>query len=94
MRITSFFYFLFFVYFDIGFLLYSLGCPGTNSVDQAGLELRNLPASVSQVVGLKACNTREFLNLINNQVPGNKINSNKSEIFSTQKINRLRMKLV
>jgi hypothetical protein len=28
--------------------------PGTHSVDQAGLELRNLPASASQVLGLKA----------------------------------------
>jgi hypothetical protein len=37
--------------------LYSLGCPGTHSVDQAGLELRNLPASASQVLGLKACAT-------------------------------------
>ena len=27
--------------------LYSSGCPGTDSVDQAGLELRNLPASAS-----------------------------------------------
>jgi hypothetical protein len=27
--------------------LYSPGCPGTHSVDQAGLELRNLPASAS-----------------------------------------------
>jgi len=31
--------------------LYSPGCPGTHSVDQAGLELRNLPASASQVLG-------------------------------------------
>jgi hypothetical protein len=37
--------------------LYSPGCPGTHFVDQAGLELRNLPASVSQVLGLKACAT-------------------------------------
>ncbi|GAB1294510.1 Tripartite motif-containing protein 43C [Apodemus speciosus] len=29
------------------------GCPGTHSVDQAGLELRNLPASASQALGLK-----------------------------------------
>ena len=29
--------------------LYSPGCPGTQSVDQAGLELRNLSASASQV---------------------------------------------
>jgi hypothetical protein len=33
------------------------GCPGTHSVDQAGLELRNLPASASQVLGLKVCAT-------------------------------------
>jgi hypothetical protein len=37
--------------------LYSSGCPGTHVVDQAGLELRNLPASASQVLGLKACTT-------------------------------------
>jgi hypothetical protein len=36
---------------------YSRGCPGTHSVDQAGLELRNPPASASQVLGLKACST-------------------------------------
>jgi hypothetical protein len=35
--------------------LYS--CPGTHSVDQAGLELRNLPASASRGLGLKACAT-------------------------------------
>jgi hypothetical protein len=35
--------------------LYSSGCPGTHSVDQAGLELRNPPASASRVLGLKAC---------------------------------------
>jgi hypothetical protein len=37
--------------------LCSPGCPGTHSVDQAGLEHRNLPASDSQVLGLKACVT-------------------------------------
>jgi hypothetical protein len=37
--------------------LCSPGCPGTPSVDQVGLELRNPPASVSQVPGLKACTT-------------------------------------
>ena len=31
--------------FETGFPLYSPGCPGTRFVDQAGLELRNLPAS-------------------------------------------------
>jgi hypothetical protein len=33
--------------------LYSPDCPRTHFVDQAGLELRNLPASTSQVLGLK-----------------------------------------
>jgi hypothetical protein len=33
--------------------LCSPGCPGAHSVDQAGLELRNSPASASQVLGLK-----------------------------------------
>jgi hypothetical protein len=37
--------------------LYSPGCPGTHFVDQAGLELRNPPASASQVLGLKVCHT-------------------------------------
>ena len=34
--------------------LCSPGCPVTHSVDQAGLELRNPPASASQVLGFKA----------------------------------------
>jgi hypothetical protein len=37
--------------------LCSPGYPGTHSVDQAGLELRNPPASASQVLGLKVCAT-------------------------------------
>jgi hypothetical protein len=37
--------------------LYSPGRPGTHFVDQAGLELRNPPASASQVLGLKVCTT-------------------------------------
>jgi hypothetical protein len=41
--------------------LYSPGCPGTQFVDQAGLELRNLPASASGVLGLKACATTAWL---------------------------------
>ena len=41
--------------------LYSLGCPGTHFVDQAGLELRNLPSSASRVLGLKACATTSGL---------------------------------
>jgi hypothetical protein len=34
--------------------LCSPGCPGTHSVDQAGLELRNPPAPASRALGLKA----------------------------------------
>jgi hypothetical protein len=37
--------------------LCSPGCPGTHFVDQAGLKLRNSPASASRVLGLKACAT-------------------------------------
>jgi hypothetical protein len=42
--------------------LYSPGCT-THFVDQAGLELRNLPASASQMLGLKACATTPGLNI-------------------------------
>jgi hypothetical protein len=48
---------LFFCFFQDRDSLCSPGCPGTHSVDQAGLELRNPPASASQVLGLKACVT-------------------------------------
>jgi hypothetical protein len=51
------FVFCFFVFSRQGFSLYSPGCPGTHSVDQAGLELRNPPASASRVLGLKVCTT-------------------------------------
>jgi hypothetical protein len=51
------FLFLFFVFFRDRVSLCSPDCPGTHSVDQAGLELRNPPASASQVLGLKACAT-------------------------------------
>jgi hypothetical protein len=37
--------------------LYSPGYPGVHFVDQAGLELRNPPASASWVLGIKACAT-------------------------------------
>jgi hypothetical protein len=50
------FVFLFFVFRD-RVSLCSPGYPGTHSVDQASLELRNLPASASQVLGLKASAT-------------------------------------
>jgi hypothetical protein len=47
---------LFFVFRD-RVSLYSPGCPGTPFVEQAGLELRNPPASASGVLGLKVCAT-------------------------------------
>jgi hypothetical protein len=43
--------------------LCSSGCPGTHFVDQAGLELRNPPASAFRVLGLKACATTPGPNL-------------------------------
>jgi hypothetical protein len=49
--------FVWFWFFRDRVSLYSPGCPGTHFVDQAGLELRNPPASASQVLGLKACAT-------------------------------------
>jgi hypothetical protein len=52
-----FFFFFFFLVFRDRVSLCSFGCPGTHFVDQAGLELRNPPASASQVLGLKACAT-------------------------------------
>jgi hypothetical protein len=46
--------------------LCSPGCPGTHSVDQAGLKLRNPPASASQVLGLKVYNTTaQLINILN-----------------------------
>ena len=44
--------------------LYSPDCLGTHSVDQAALELRNLLASASQALGLKAYGTTAQLNVI------------------------------
>jgi Na+/melibiose symporter-like transporter len=46
--------------------LYSSGCPGTHFADQTDLELRNPPASASQVLGLKACATTAWLRLFFN----------------------------
>jgi hypothetical protein len=57
---VKYFFVLFFVFcffFPDRVLLCSPGCPGTHSVDQASLELRNSPASASQGLGLKACTT-------------------------------------
>jgi hypothetical protein len=51
------FFVLFFFFLRDRVSLCSPGYPGTHSVDQAGLELRNPPASASRVLGLKACAT-------------------------------------
>jgi hypothetical protein len=53
----SFFFFFSFGVFRDRVSLYSPDSPGTHFVDQAGLELRNLPASASLMLGLKACAT-------------------------------------
>jgi hypothetical protein len=53
-----FLFFVFcFLFFQDRVSLYSPGCPGTHFVDQAGLELKNPPASASRVLGLKVCAT-------------------------------------
>jgi hypothetical protein len=43
--------------------LYLPGCPGTCSVDQAGLQLRDSPASAFQVLELKTCATTAMLRM-------------------------------
>jgi hypothetical protein len=43
--------------------LCSPGCPGTHFVDQAGLKLRNLPASASQSAGIKGMRHHAQLHL-------------------------------
>jgi hypothetical protein len=52
--------------------LCSPGCPGTHSVDQAGLKHRNPPASASQMLGLKACATTAQLQKSTSKVKTNK----------------------
>jgi hypothetical protein len=65
--------FFFFFFFETGFLCILLADPGTHSVDQAGLELRNPPASASRVLGLKACAT----------TPGSRITLNTNKFLAT-----------
>jgi hypothetical protein len=52
-----------FCFFQDRVSLYSPGYPGTHFVDQAGLQLRSLPASASQVLGSKACTTTAQLKM-------------------------------
>jgi hypothetical protein len=51
--VLNLFIYLFILVFRDRVSLYSPGCPGTHFVDQAGLELRNLPASASRVLGVR-----------------------------------------
>jgi hypothetical protein len=54
---NTFYLFVLFFFFRDRVSLYNSGCLGTHFVDQAGLELRNPPASASRVLGLKVCAT-------------------------------------
>ena len=56
-RFVCSFCFVLFCFLWHGVSLHSPGCPGTYFVDLSGLELRNLPASASGVLVLKACAT-------------------------------------
>jgi hypothetical protein len=51
------FCFVLFLVFRDRVSLYSPGSRGTHFVDQADFQLKNLPASASRVLGLKACTT-------------------------------------
>jgi hypothetical protein len=51
------------LFFQDRVFLCNPGCPGTHSVDEPGLELRNPPASVSQVIGLKVSTTTAWQHL-------------------------------
>jgi hypothetical protein len=81
--VESFFLFVFFFGFLDRVSLYSPGCPGTHSVDQAGLELRNLPASASRVLGLEVCATTPGLGTANFNIFSNQVTD-----FLTQKTNK------
>jgi hypothetical protein len=60
-HVCIFVFWVFLVVFWDRVFLYSSGCPRTHFVDQAGLELRNPPASASWVLGLKVCVTMPSL---------------------------------
>jgi hypothetical protein len=49
---------------EVEFFCLILGCPGTHFVDQDILELRDLPGSASQMLGLKACATTAQMALV------------------------------
>ena len=51
----------FFFYFHDRVSVYTPSCPETHFEQQPGLELKNLPASASKVLGLKASATTTWL---------------------------------
>ena len=59
-KCTTWFIWFWFLVFGDKVSLCSPGYPGTYSVEQAGLELRDPRASASQVLGLKACTTTSW----------------------------------
>jgi hypothetical protein len=59
--VVIFFFFFFFLVFPDRVSLYSPGCPGTHSVDQAGLELRNPPAFLPPSAGIKGVRHHAWL---------------------------------
>jgi hypothetical protein len=52
-----FLFFIFLVFFKTRFLCIAMAVLENHFVEQADLELRNLPASASEVLGLKVCAT-------------------------------------
>lgn len=54
-----------FLFFQDRVLLCGSGCPGTCSVDQAGLALRDPPTFASQMLELKMCSLLHHLAIIN-----------------------------
>jgi hypothetical protein len=62
-RYQNLFFTFFFLIFRDRVSVCSPGCPGAHSIDQPGLEVRYLPASASQVLGLKTCTTTAWLKI-------------------------------
>jgi hypothetical protein len=85
--IWDYFVCLFVLVFRDRVSLCSPGCPGTHSVDQAGLGLRNPPASASQVLGSKACATTARYGLPSAEISKNQEslkNNHKANIFPSK----------
>jgi hypothetical protein len=66
--------------------LCSPGYPETHSVDQSGLKLRNLPASASPVLGLKACATTAQPRMKNFKLINHNVKKNRHFIREIEKM--------